>query len=157
MFSTRKEAMELVRFRDNIYGRFEGKLFLWEPTWDSFRPCLGYLWNGNGFIHQFVCTDIWHPFYGYGSSEMMRLCKKLLEETELGNAKDIQNLEQFWEWCRTQTEWFRDRRCAFTSCASKDILSWKRLVSGTHSKPKTLRHHKHSRATKRMKHWIQKE
>lgn len=142
--------MELVKFRDTIYGRLQGHLFLWEATWDSFRPIRGYLWNGTTFVHHTDHTDIWDPYYGYGSLEMKNLCRKLIEQTELETAKDITSLDQFWSWCRTPTEWFRDRRCAFTPCASKDTTSWKRFILYIHSKPKTIRHHKHSRATKRM-------
>ena len=143
--------MELVRFRETIYGRLQGNLFMWEPTWDSFRPIRGYLWNGTKFVHESEFTDIWDPYYGYGSLEMKHLCKKLIEETELGTAKDVESLDQFWTWCRTQTEWFRDRRCAFTACASKDIPSWKHFIATTHSKPKTLRHHIHARSTRRLR------
>jgi hypothetical protein len=148
--------MELVRFRENIYGRLQNQLFLWEPTWDSFRPFERYAWNGSSFEHVFIRTDIWDPFYGYGSSEMMHLCKKLLEETELETATDVSTFDAFWTWCRTPTEWLRDRRCAFTSCAIKDAVSWKRMIASMHSKPKTIRHRIHSRATKRMNRFIRK-
>jgi hypothetical protein len=143
--------MELVRFRETVYGRLQGTLFLWEPTWDSFRPIRGYLWNGTTFVHESDFADIWDPYYGYGSSDMKRLCKKLSESVDLNSAQDIQSLDHFWTWCRTPTEWFRDRRCAFTACASKDAFSWKRLIGNTHSKPKTLRHHAHVRSTRRLR------
>lgn len=145
--------MELVKFRDNIYGHLSGKLFLWEPTWDSFRPMTRLGWDGSRLAH--VCPftdDIWSPFYGYGSAEMKQLCRRLIEETELSHAKEISSIEQFWMWCKTPTEWWFDRPCVFASpCVSRTQQSWKRYIYTLSSKPRTRRHGLQPRMTRRLR------
>jgi hypothetical protein len=145
--------MELTRFRDNLYGRMNGRLFLWEPGWDSFRPFDDLAWNGTVFVHITTkyTNDIWNPDYGYGSAEMRELCKRLTDETELETENECKTIEQFWLWCKTPTVWWRDRKCVFSKCAPQDIQSWKRYIVNTASKPKTLRHRFHSRTTRRLR------
>jgi hypothetical protein len=145
--------MELVKFRDNIYGRLSGKLFLWEPTWDSFRPFTRLAWDGVRLTH--VCPfteDIWNPYYGYGSAEMKQLCRRLMETTELSHAKEMSSIEQFWVWCKTPTEWWFDRPCVFASpCVSRTQQGWKRYIYMLSSKPRTRRHGLHPRMTRRLR------
>lgn len=145
--------MELVKFRENIYGRLSGKLFLWEPTWDSFRPFVRLGWDGSKLAHVFPFVDnIWDPHYGYGSPEMKQLCRRLMEETELSHAKDVISIEQFWMWCKTPTIWWVDRPCVFTSaCVPRTQIDWKRYVYLLASKPRTRRHGVHPRMTRRLR------
>lgn len=143
--------MELIKFRDTIYGRFGEHLFIHESTWDSFRPLTAYGWNGIKFEHMFPFTeDIWDPYYGYGSLEMKQLCKKLLEETELDNAVVVDTIEEVWRWSRTPTEWWKDRPIVFASpCVPQDISHWKKYLNTISSKAKTLRQRGNTRTTRR--------
>jgi hypothetical protein len=42
--------MDLVLFHDKIYGKIDKRLFLFESTWDTFRPITGVFWNGARFV-----------------------------------------------------------------------------------------------------------
>ena len=135
--------MEFQRFKDVLYAKMGSQLFVWESSWDCFRPIEKIAWNGK-FI-QVVDTkykqDIFSPYYGFGSPEMKEFCKDISEP-------DIQNSETL-KWL--DTEWWRDRKCTFSSdCVPRTPASWQRYVKYTNSKPRTLRLHSENRKTKRV-------
>lgn len=139
-------VMEVVKFKGNIYGKLQTQLFIWEPEWDSFRPIEKLGWNGKEIVA--VDTkykqDIFSPWYGYGSSEMKQLCRRLTDITEL-DVTESGNIP----WMKD--EWWRDRYCSFAfGCSSKSIQSWKKYLSYTNSKHKTLRKHHDCRKTRRL-------
>lgn len=144
--------MELITFHEKIYGKYQSKLFLFEPTWDSFRPIIGVGWDGYQFSNIYTKQNLFSEWYGYESPEEKKLCRKLIEETELANAKEIKDPIQFWRWYgETNVKWWRDRPCVFASqCVSRDNKSWKKYLSYLESKAKTLRQPFRGRATKRL-------
>jgi hypothetical protein len=138
--------MELVNFKERLYGKLESQLFVWEAAWDSFRPIEKLGWNGKEIIG--VDTkykqDIFDPYYGFGSPEMKQLCRRLTDITEL-NVPESQTMP----WIKG--EFWRDRECSFAfECSSKSVQSWKRYIGYLNSKHKTLRRHFDRRATKRL-------
>lgn len=139
--------MEVCQFRGRIYGKISGQLYVFEETWDSFRPIKRVYWNGKKFVtdDSDFKTNLFDPYYGFGSSEIKERCKKLTENTELGGPEF--NSTDFWNWCGTPTEWFYDRPCVLSSCAPKD---WKNYIIRSGSKPRTLRHAPGSRVTRRL-------
>jgi hypothetical protein len=139
--------MEVCQFRGRTYGKVNGTLFVFEETWDSFRPIKLVYWNGKKFITDDTDfkTNLFDQNYGFGSSEMKLFCKKITENTELGGLE--LNSTDFWNWCGTPTEWFRDRPCVLSGCESRD---WKKFIILSGSKPRTLRRAHGSRVTRRL-------
>lgn len=146
--------MELVLFHDRIYGTYQGQLFIFESTWDSFRPITGIGWNGKRMIpiDKEYKQNLLDSFYGYGSLEMKALCRKLTQETELENAKETKDPVYIWRWYgEKQVKWWRDRPCVFASpCVEKDMNAWKKYLHYLEVRAKTLRRPFKGRATKRL-------
>lgn len=146
--------MELISFRERIYGKFDQKLFVFEPSWDSFRPISGIGWDGTNLvpIDAEYKKDFFSTVYGYNSLETKLLCRKLTQETELENAKLIVDPVYVWKWYgETNVKWWRDRPCVFLSpCVSRNSLSWKTYLTYLDTRAKTLRRAYHGRATRRL-------
>ena len=138
-------TMELCNFRGTLYGKVNTQLFVWESEWETFRPIDSIGWNGREITHaDSYRKNIFDPWYGFGSEDMKKVCKRLTEITELG----VPESETI-PWMKG--EWWRDRECCFISeCTPRTAVSWQRYIKYMHSKPKTLRNHKHNRATKRL-------
>jgi hypothetical protein len=145
--------MELLLFHDRIYGKYLKKLYLFEPTWDSFRPIAGIGWNGKQFvpIEKFK-TNLFDENYGYGSLAEKALCRKLTQETELSETKETKDPIFVWKWYgETNIKWWNDRPCVFTSlCISRNKESWKFYLKYLEVRAKTLRKPFKGRATKRL-------
>ena len=144
--------MELLSFHDRIYGKYNGQLFTFESTWDSFRPILGIGWNGKIMAPiEGYKSNLLDPFYGYGSMEIKSLCRKLTNETEL-EAKEVKDPIYIWRWYGEKNmKWWRDRPCVFTSeCVERDPVSWKKYLHYLEVRAKTLRRPFKGRATKRL-------
>jgi hypothetical protein len=95
-------------------------------------------------------VDLFSPEYGYGS--LKSECKRLTQETELSDSKDIQDPIQLWRWYgEKNVKWWRDRPCVFfNQCVSRDAESWKKYLNYLEVRAKTLRRAYHGRATKRL-------
>ena len=141
------DVMDVCMFRGRTYGKASGQLYVFEDTWDSFRPITKVYWNGKKFAtdDSVYKTNIFDPVYGFGSQEMKSRCKYLTGTTELEGPE--LNPTDFWNWCGTPTEWFHDRPCVVSGCGSKD---WKNYIKYSGSRPKTLRHAPGSRVTRRL-------
>jgi len=142
--------MELIKFYGKTYGKENSQLYVFEETWDSFRPISKVVWNGKKFeiVDSIYKSDLFSQVYGYGSMEMKIRCRNLTAETELENTVEIPNPTDFWKWCGTPTEWVRDRFIALSStCGDKN---WKKFVMYSNSKPRTARHAPAGRLTKRL-------
>lgn len=139
--------MEVALFNGKTYGKENTQLYVFEETWDTFRPITKVEWNGKKFVNQDTLykQNLFDPYYGFGNLEMKNHCKVLTENTEL-NGAELDPLS-FWKWCGTSTEWFRDRPCVLSSCGNHD---WKKYVAYIGSRPKTLRRAPSSRITRRL-------
>jgi hypothetical protein len=146
--------MELVTFHDRIYGKYDGKLFTFESTWDSFRPITGVGWNGKRMIpiDTEYKSNLFDAFYGYGSLEIKALCRKLTSETELETAKEIRDPIQLWRWYgEINLKWWKDRPCVFVSpCVERDMSGWKTYLTYLDVRAKTLRRPFKGRLTRRL-------
>lgn len=146
--------MELVTFHDRIYGKYNHQLFTFEPTWDSFRPITGVGWNGKVMIpiDTIYKQNLLDPFYGYGNLDMKALCRKLTNETELSESKDIRDPIHLWRWYGERNmKWWKDRPCVFvSSCIQQDSLAWKKYLNYLEVRAKTLRRPFKNRLTKRL-------
>jgi hypothetical protein len=133
--------MELINFRGTLYGKIERQFFVWEPSWDTFRPTsLG--WDGSKITYNDTkYKDFFSPYYGFGSAEMKEFCQTL-KYSEVPESE----IPQSW-----LTEWWRDRKAEFIcSCVSRSPQSWSNYIKYTNSRARTLRKHIHNRATKRL-------
>ena len=152
--------MELCEFRERIYGRHKNTLFVFESSWDAFRPIEFVGWDGRELreVDALYKQDLFSACYGYGTPGMKRICDHFTKTVELGERKQITDVATFWKWCGTQNAvWWRDRPCVFTSnCVPRTPDCWKRYVHHLHSKPKTLRKNLSYRLTKRVKSLVPK-
>jgi hypothetical protein len=134
--------MELRTFHGNLFGKVQKKVYVYEPTWDSFRPISKVAWNGSEFetLDSEFKQNMLSPFYGFGSAEQKAFCRKLAEETELENAPEIKNPVDFWRWAgETEVSWWRDRPVVFASaCVSREGLGWKKYIKYLESKGRRL-------------------
>lgn len=146
--------MELCYFRERIYGKKDNQLFVFEPTWDSFRPIEKVAWDGEVFkiIDTKYTSDLFDEYYGYGSLVMKANCRQLSQDTELSESNKITDPILFWKWCgETEAKWWFDRACVFSdSCISKDQKNWKTYIKYLQTKPKTLRRPLKGRLTRRL-------
>jgi hypothetical protein len=146
--------MELVTFHERIYGKYQTKLFVFEPTWDSFRPISGIGWDGSKFapIDSVFKKNIFDSVYGYGSIEQQSECRKLIQETELSESKLVEDPLFLWKWYgEKNVKWWRDRPCVFlNSCTSRSPESWKEYLRYLNVRAKTLRRPFRGRSTKRL-------
>jgi hypothetical protein len=146
--------MELITFHERIYGKYNAKLFVFEPTWDSFRPISGIGWNGTKFVpmDSEYKQNIFDADYGYGSIEQRAECRKLIQETELSETNLVEDPLFVWKWYgEKNVKWWRDRPCVFlNSCVSRSSESWKEYLKYLNVRAKTLRRPYHGRATKRL-------
>ena len=130
--------MDVCVFHTRIYGKYSGKLFVFEPTWDSFRPVTKVGWDGKKFsTDEPFKTNLFSPYYGFESPEQKTLCRQLAETTEL-QAREIKDPVEFWKWAGlTSASWFRDRPCVFlTDCVTRN---WHEYMKYLGSRGKTLR------------------
>ena len=133
--------MDLISFHERLYGKYQGKLYLYEPTWDSFRPISGIAWNGKTFVPIEVHkTNLFSDTYGYGSYDEKELCKRLLEQTELSEFRELKEPIAIWRWYGEKNiSWWKDRPCVFLPCVAKDNESWKFYLKYLNTRAKTLR------------------
>lgn len=121
----------LYEFRDNVFLEHKGWWFLWESSWEGFRPIDSVHWDGTTFAidDRAYCTDPMDNLYGYGSQQMKDLCNLLKNKREdTPNVVDALNFGTL--------EWFRDRRVCIGQCAPRTLDSWKRMI---HKKHRTCR------------------
>jgi len=155
--------MELCEFHGKIYGKHNNQLFVFEPTWDSFRPIEKVGWNGEKYVtvDKKYKTNLFDEYYGFGSLEMKRLCNQLTSDTELEDAKLLTDSVLFWKWCgEKDVKWWNDRPCVFNDeCLPKDLGEWKKYLHYLQVKSKTIRRAFRGKMTRRLgtKHLITKK
>jgi hypothetical protein len=146
--------MELCTFHNQIYGKRNKQLFVFESLWDSFRPIEKVAWNGESYtiVDSAYKSDLFDNNYGYGSLGMKALCRELTQTVELNDAKEIGDPLVFWKWCEeSDVKWWFDRVCVFADpCVAKDLPKWKSYIKYLQTKPKTLRRPLKGRLTRRL-------
>lgn len=142
--------MEVCEFHGHVIGKLRNQLFVFEFSWDNVRPIDSIAWNGNKFviIDKFK-SNLFDPYYGFGSKEMKSLCNKLFNETDFEPRQVFTNPTEFWKWCGSKTIWFRDRECLLTSPNALSVDSWKRFVLAIHSRRRTLKQKIKTRFTRK--------
>lgn len=145
--------MDLVEFHGSIYGKWNGKLFFFEPTWDSFRPIQSVGWNGERIAvkDDLYKKDLFSPYYGYESLNQKAECRRLIQITELETAREIKDPIEFWKWCgQTDAKWWKDRPCVFlNTCIPRETQDWKRYLHYINARAKTIRNPPRGRLTRK--------
>lgn len=146
--------MDLKTFQDRIYARYENQLFVFEPSWDTFRPIEHVAWDGKKYVilDQKFKGDLFDPNYGYGSLAMKATCRKISQDVDFDKATEIKDVVQFWKWSgEKELKWWNDRPILFSSpCVSKDMEQWKKYLSYENVRAKTLRQPLKGRLTRRL-------
>jgi hypothetical protein len=140
--------MEVCIFRNSKYAKLAKHIFIYDQTWESFRPIQKIGWDGNRFVTDdfLFKKNIFDPFYGFGSAEMKTLCESLVE---MGEPVVIDDPVTFWKWCgTTDAKWFKDRAVVFAKTCSN--LDWRKYLSYIGSKHRTLRNPPRGRLTRRL-------
>ncbi len=96
---------------------------MWEPSWETFRPVQSVVWNPiNNQLEPYfgVFThDIFDVHYGYGTSDMHDFCIAFTDENayDVGNAEEIETVEDFWRWSKQGLRWVMDRGMCVHPCS----------------------------------------
>jgi hypothetical protein len=115
----------LYDFNDSLILEYRGRWFVWEISWDTFRPIDDVQWDGTTFVYddRNYCSDLTDPLYGYGSELMKELCEMLGDcRHELPEEVDCLRIGN--------PKWFFDRHMSLSPCAPSDYASWKRMSRG---------------------------
>ena len=118
--------MSLFDFGDNLFLEYQNQWFLWEPSWESFRPITAMAWDGYTFMldDRAFCADPSDPFYGYGSERMKDTCELL------NNLQARDTIQTFETPQIGPLTWFRDRAVSVLPCTPMDVRSWKLMHRG---------------------------
>ena len=126
----------IVIKHEELYCKLEFQLFIWDSSWEMWRPITKVGWSGTKITYddKKYKKDIFDPWYGFGSSEMKELCKKLT--TFIDRSKYKENIESLFEG-----EFLYDRKIGFLeSCFPiKTKESWHKYLKYMNQKSKTLR------------------
>jgi hypothetical protein len=125
--------MELVKYKDTLYGKLGG-LFVWDSSWETFRPIKKLGWNGSMITHvDLYKEDLLDPWYGFGSAEMREQCRHLTETTHRETyGTDVSKLF-------TEEEWLRDRKVPLLPCAPRTSKTWIQYLNTMNLRRKTIR------------------
>jgi len=141
--------MEIIKHRE-LYCKLETQLFLWDTSWEIWRPIIKIGWNGYEITyddHKYK-QDIFDSFYGFGSSEMKDLCKKLT--SFIDRSKYTENIEILFSY----PEFLYDRKIGFLdSCLNNEKTkeSWRKYLKYMNQKSRTLRKFLDNKKTKRKR------
>jgi hypothetical protein len=137
--------MSLTKYGDTTFLNYKQNWFVWEPSWEMFRPITACAWNGTEYeiVEREYCADPMDPLYGFGTPQMKQVCDALTTTyaSQLANAKLVTTPSV------GPTEWMFDRVVAVTPCAPRDRDSWKRMVRG---RTRTLRRAPRNKLTRRF-------
>jgi len=136
--------MEVIKHKDNLYIKINGNIFVFDSSWEMFRPIEKLGWNGREITYSDskFKKDIFSQWYGFGSENMKTVCTKLTNLVKDGEEGDITKF--------LNDEWFFDRKCSFLPCTAKDLESWKSYIKYIGSKHRTIRRWNDNKKTKRI-------
>jgi len=138
--------MDVIKHQD-LYCKLEFQLFLWDTSWEIWRPITKVGWSGTKITYDDYeyKKDIFDQWYGFGSLEMKELCKKLT--AFIDRSKYTENIEKLFD-----PEFFYDRKVGFLdSCSDiKTKESWRAYLKYLGTKNKTLRRFNDNRKTRRL-------
>jgi hypothetical protein len=139
--------MDVVKCGE-LYCKLDFQLFLWDTTWEIWRPISAVGWDGYQitFDDRQYKKDIFDSAYGFGSEEMKELCQKLTEFVDRTKySEDVHKLF-------SKAEFFFDRKLELLpSCTNlRTKESWKKYLQYSGSTSRTLRKYVDCRKTRRL-------
>jgi hypothetical protein len=139
--------LEVIKHNE-LYCKLDFQIFIWDSGWDFWRPITKVGWNGFEITYDDskYKKNIFDPDYGFGSSEMKELCKKLNDFIDKENFTS--NIEKLFDY----PEFLYDRKIGFLdSCSNiKNKDSWKKYLKYIGQSSKTLRKFIDCRKTRRL-------
>lgn len=114
----------MKRFQDRVYALSEKGLLVWEPSWETFRPVESVVWNPtHNQIEPFFglyTHDIFDVHYGYRTAELHDFCVDFTDKFayDVGGADPVDDVHEFWRWCKVPCTWIQDRPMAVHPCAA---------------------------------------
>jgi hypothetical protein len=137
--------MSITKYGDTIFLNSKQHWFVWEPSWEMFRPITSFAWTGTDYeiVDRAYCADPMDPLYGFGTPQMKHVCDVLTATyaSRLDTAVPITTPSV------GPSEWMFDRTVSLTPCAPRDRDSWKRMTRG---RTRTLRHAPRNNRTRRF-------
>jgi hypothetical protein len=123
----------MFRFKERVFLKKNG-WFVWESSWDMFRPISAFVWNGKsyGIEDSLYTKDPFSELFGFGSPEMKDICSKLTDEY-LG---DIENAPTVREACIGAPIWLRDR---FVVTQPEYVNTWRTHLRAIGCRARTCR------------------
>jgi hypothetical protein len=140
--------MDVIKHQE-LYCKLEFQLFVWDTSWEIWRPISAVGWNGSKITyddHEYK-KDIFDPWYGFGSSEMKELCKKLT--AFIDRTKYTENIDKLFKY----PEFLYDRKIGFLDICQLNLKtkeSWRAYLNYLGTKNKTLRKFVDNRKTRRL-------
>jgi len=142
--------MDVIKHQDTFYLNLKQSFFIWDSSWDLWRPITSIGWNGKEITYTDYeyKKDIFNEWYGFNCKEMKDLCinlTKLIDKTKFTENIDLLFLKK---------EVFFDRKIEFLNVCNKNnslksIQSWKLYLKYLGLKNKTLRTFHDTKKTKK--------
>jgi hypothetical protein len=139
--------MDVIKHQD-LYCKLEFQLFVWDTSWELWRPISAVGWDGNKITyddHEYK-KDIFDPWYGFGSPEMKELCKKIT--AFIDRSKYTEDIDKLFKY----PEFLYDRKIGFLDICQnlKTKESWRAYLKYLGKKNKTLRKFNDNKKTRRL-------
>ena len=122
----------MFRFKERVFLKKDG-WFVWEPSWDMFRPISRFVWNGKAYViddSQYT-KDPFSELFGFGTPAMKEVCTNLTNEYLDG----IEKAPTVREACIGTPIWARDRFVVMDDC----IDTWRTHLRAIGSRARTCR------------------
>jgi hypothetical protein len=121
----------MFRFKERVFLKKDG-WFVWEPSWDMFRPISRFVWNGKAYVIDDTAyiKDPFSDLFGFGTPAMKDVCTNLTNEYLEG----IENAPTVREACIGNPVWARDR-----FVVTDDIDTWRTHLRAIGSRARTCR------------------
>jgi hypothetical protein len=113
----------LVKFADRVYAKSNIGILVWDSAFQNFRPCEQVVWNPiQKEIQPFYglyTSEIFDKDYGYGDNR--DLCIEFTDKylSELEEASEITDPDEFWRWTGQPLTWTGDRGITLHPCHGK--------------------------------------
>ena len=123
----------MFRFKERVFLK-KGEWFVWEPSWDMFRPISAFSWDGKSYViddSQYT-KDPFSDLFGFGTPEMKDICIKLTDD----NLQNIENAPHVVEACIGTPIWARDR---FVVMEPESIPTWRTHLRSIGCRARTCR------------------
>ena len=123
----------MFRFKERVFLKKDA-WFVWEPSWDMFRPISAFAWNGKAYVidDSPYTKDPFSDLFGFGTADMKDMCSKLSDE----HLEDVEKAPIVREACIGTPIWVRDR---FVVMYPECIETWRTHLRAIGCRARTCR------------------